>query len=165
MRLFPEKADELAPNLRWAVELRLQIIEELVCGSQTSEAGVPGREESWERAWRAMERRDRKAEDEALVDRTRAEMWEWWREFPEHRLLTDLYEQAARRAAKTGSRYSRRHPSFPEGFRAARAMLADLPDPGPLDPEWEYTALFRTLAYQLLHPTGVPSRPRVAILH
>ena len=44
----------------------LQVMEELVCSSQSSEASVPDMKESWERAWRAVRR---------------------------HQLLTDLYWQ------------------------------------------------------------------------
>ncbi len=159
MRLLPENISELDPNLRWGVALRLQILEAIACDPQAFEAGPPGMEESWQRAWQAVARRDRKAEDEALVDRTKAELWEWWQDFSERRLFTELYRRAVRREAKSGSLDGRRGPSRDEGLRLATAMLADLPEVPPLDLEWEYTVLAKTAAAQLLPPLGRPSRP------
>ena len=40
---------------------------------------------------------DRKAEDEAIVDLIRAQMWQWWPDLPERQLLVDLYRRAAQR--------------------------------------------------------------------
>ena len=36
MRLLPEGITELDPNIRWAIEVRLQLIEEAVCGPPAS---------------------------------------------------------------------------------------------------------------------------------
>ena len=116
-------------------------------------------EESWQRAWQAAARMDRQAEDEALVDRTKAELWEWWLDFCERRLFTELYRRAARREANLGSFDSRRGPSRDEGLRLAAAMLVDLPEVPPLDLGWEYAALSKAAAAQLLPPIGRLSRP------
>ena len=88
MRSVPETAAEFRSNIRWVVEKRLEIIEEMVCGPPAPWAGTPSMEEAWEQTRRAVGRRDRKAEDEALVDWTRAEVWEWWQGFSELQLLT-----------------------------------------------------------------------------
>ena len=159
MRLLPENRSEPAPNLRWGVALRLLILEEIVRAPPVFEAAAPDMEEAWQRAWRAVGQRDRKAEDRALVDRTKAELWEWWQGFSERRLLTELYRRAARREAKLGSLDSRRRPSRDEGYRVAAAMLVDLPEVAPLDLEWEYTEHSKAAAAQLLPPFGRPSRP------
>ena len=158
MRMRPESLAELVRNLRWAMEVRLQIMEEVVCGPQDFGAGAPGREEAMERIHRAVERGDRKAEDAAVVDRTRAEQWDWWQGYPERRLLTDLYRRADRRRDGSGSDNSRRLPDEAEGLRVARGLLAEIPAAGRLDAEWETAAHSALLADQLLPPNGVPSR-------
>ena len=81
MRLFPEDISEVDPNLRWGAALRMQMLQELASDPQGFEARAPEMEESWKRGWRAVRRRNRKAEDAALVDRTRAELWKWWQGF------------------------------------------------------------------------------------
>ena len=159
MRMRPESLAELVRNLRWAMEVRLQIMEEVVCGPQDFGAGAPGREEAMERIHRAVKRGDTKAEDAAIVDRTRAEQWDWWQGYPERRLLTDLYRRAARRQDGSGSDNSRRLPDEAEGLRVARGLLAEIPATGRLDAERESAALSKVLADQLLPPNGVPSRP------
>ena len=159
MRLIPESAAEFGSNTQWLMEKRLEIIEEIALGSQTSWRDIPDMEEAWGRMWKAVGRRDREAEDEAIVDRTRAELWEWWRGFSERTLLTDLYERAARRKAECGNADERRRPSHSEGLRIARALLAALSDKSPLDPEHESAAVAQVLADQLLSRIGVPSRP------
>ena len=83
----------------------------------------------------------------------RAELTEWWRIFPEQQLLKDLYGRAARRSEKRGSRDSRRRPDPEEGLRVAKAMLADIPDVGRLDREWESAAVSAVLAAP--PPSGV----------
>ena len=150
MRLLPENMSELDPNLRWGVGLSLQILEAIACEPQAFEAGSPDMEGSWQRAWRAVGQRDRKAEDDALVDHTKARVWAWWQGFSQSGLLTELYWRAARREAELGSLDSRRGPSRDESLRIARAMLRDLPEVPPLDPEWEYAALAQAAAAQLL---------------
>ena len=161
MRMRPESLAELVRNLRWAMEVRLQIMEEVVCGPQDFGAGAPGMEEAWERIFRATERRDRKAEDAAVVDYTRAALWDLWRGYSARRLLTDLYRRADRRRDGSGSADSRRLPTHQEGLRVARELLAEIPATGRLDAEWESATLSKVLADQLLPPSGVPSRPAV----
>ena len=133
MRLLPEKVSELDPNIRWEVETHLRIIEEVVLGSQVSVIDAPSREDAGERLSRAVSRRDGEAEDEAIVDYMRAEIRDWLQDFPDRRLLTDLYQRSARRTVATDSRDSRRRPSYEEGLRVAGGLLADIPDTGPLD--------------------------------
>ena len=159
MRLFPEEISEVDPNFRWGVALRMQMLEELASDPQGFKARAPEMEESWQRAWRAVRRRNRKAEDAALVDRTRAELWKWWKGFSECRLFTELYRRAALREAASGSLDRRRRPSRDEGLRLAAAMLVDLPETSPLDLEWEYETLAIAAATKLLPPFGRPSRP------
>ena len=135
MRLIPETAAELGSNIRWVVAKRLEIIEEFALGLQTPGNDIPDIHEAGKRILRAVERRDRKAEDEAFVDRTRAEVWEWWQGFSERRLLTDLYGRAVLREAGCGGPDKQRLPTHSEGLRIARALLAEISDGGKLDPE------------------------------
>ena len=144
------------PILRWFIELRLQLIEEAACGPQDSGTGAPGMEEGRERISRSLGR-DWKADEQAIVDYMRAEVRKWWRDFPEQRLLTDLYKRAALRRAGCGTRYSRRRPCHSEGLRVASGLLADVPKPGPLDAERESAAVSEVLATLLSPPIGVSS--------
>ena len=83
MRAILQNVDELDSNLHWGVEMRLRLIEEVVCGPQVSWSDAPDKEEAIKRILRAWERGDRKAEEEAFEDRMRAELREWVRLFPE----------------------------------------------------------------------------------
>ena len=159
MRLIPETAAELGSNIRWVVAKRLEIIEEFALGLQTPGSDIPDIHEAGKRILRAVERRDRKAEDEAFVDRTRAEVWEWWQGFSERRLLTDLYGRAVLREAGCGGPDKQRLPTHSQGLRIARALLAEISDGGKLDPEQEAATVAQVLAYQLLPPIAAPSRP------
>ena len=153
MRFRPQSVDELDPNIRWGVEMRLRLIEEVVTGHHVSWFGAPGKDEAMKRIMQALARGDRKAEEEAAEDYMRAELMEWWRIFPEQQLLKDLYGRAARRSERRGSRDSRRRPDHKEGLRVAKAMLADIPDVGGLDREWESAAVSAVLAAP--PPSGV----------
>ena len=73
MRLIPQSVDELDPNLRWGVAMRLRLIEEVVGGPQVSWVDAPGKEEAMKRILRAWECGDRKAEEEAVEDCMRAD--------------------------------------------------------------------------------------------
>lgn len=159
MRLVAENSSEMGPNLCWGVTLQLEILGAIACDPQAFKTGTPDIVESQRRAWLAVAQRDRRAEDVALVDRTRAHTWAWWQSFPEQRLLTELYGRAARRQAGSGSRDRRRVPSRDEGLRLARAMLRHLPEVAPLDLEREHTALATAAAAQLLLPFRGPFRP------
>ena len=97
MRLWPEEFAEVEPNLRWAIEWNLRLIEEVACAPQASVTGGPGVEEAKARFLRTRERRDKKAEDAATKDCMRAQLRESWQTFPERDLLIDLYQRAARR--------------------------------------------------------------------
>ena len=91
----------------------------------------------------------------------RAQAMEWWQDFPEGQLLTDLYRRDARRRAKFGSRDSRRRASHTEGLCIARLMLADLPDVSRFDSEWELESVSKVLAVLFFHPIGAPSPKRL----
>ena len=156
---LPEGFAELDPNNRWLVETRLQLIEEVACGPQACGVGAPDMEEAEKRIRQAVERRDRKAEEDAIVDCMRAEVRKGWQDFPEPELLTRLYRRAARRRAECGSTDSRHTPSHQEGFRVARPLLTPVPDTRRLDSEWEYAAVLKAQTDQWLSPNGVPSRP------
>ena len=158
MRLLPEGIAELDPNIRWDIATRLQLIEDVVLGPQDSGIGTPTKEEAKDRMRRAVEARDKKAEDEAIMDYMRAEVMAWLQDFPERQLLTDLYQRAARWRAATGSLDSRRLPIHEEGLRVAKGLLVDLPDTGPLDAEGEAETIARVLAGEGLVSNVVPSR-------
>ena len=158
MILLPESLTEYVLNLRWTNEVRLWIVEEVACGVQTSGTGARGMKEAWERMLRATERGDRKAEEAAFVDYTRAEVWNWWQGFPERRLLTELYRRAARRQEGGGSPDRSRRPSHGEGLRVARPILAYVADPGQFDVEWEFAAMSTVLVALYLPPFGVRSQ-------
>ena len=143
------------PNLRWGVALRLRLIEEVVCGPQVSWVDAPGKDEAMKRILRAWERGDIRAEEEALEAYMRAELREWVQLFPERQLLRLLYQRAARHREECGPLDSRRTSGRMEGFRVARAMLADTPEVGRLDREWESTAVSIVLASP--PPVGVYS--------
>ena len=149
MRLESTGLSDLVPNVLWLIKKRIQIFEEVVLDSHASGSGGPDIREATERMHRACEMNDREAEDEAIVDLIRAEMKEWWPDFPERRLLTDLY----RRAAKEDSADSSRGPSREEGCRVARWLLAEVRDIGRLDHESESLAATKTLVqHYLYHP-------------
>ena len=124
---LPEGFAELDPNNRWLVETRLQLIEEVACGPQACGIGAPDMEEAEKRIRQAVERRDRKAEEDAIVDCMRAEVREGWQDFPKRELLTGLYRRAARRRAGCGSTDSRHTPSHQQGLQVARPLLTPVP--------------------------------------
>ena len=153
MRFRPQSVDELDPNIRWGIKMRLRLIEEVVTGPHVSWIGAPGKDEAMKRIMRALAQGDWKAEEEASEAYMRAELMEWWRIFPEQQLLKDLYGRAARRSERRGSRDSRRRPDHKEGLRVAKAILADIPDVGGLDRERESAAVSAVLAAP--PPSGV----------
>ena len=104
----------------------------------------------------ALERGDKKAEEEASKAYARAEVWEWWKAFREKRPLRDLIELGARRSKVRGSRRKRkkiRRPTYCEGRRVAEAMLADIPDARRLNRDWESAIVSADLA--TTSPLGV----------
>ena len=120
VRFRPQSVDELDPNIRRGIEMRLRLIEEVVFGPHVSWFCAPGKDEAMKRIMRALARGDRKAEEEAAEDYMRAELMEWWRIFPEQQLLKDLYGRAARRSERRGFRDSRRRPDHKEGLQLPR---------------------------------------------
>ena len=81
MRLIPESAAEFGSNIRWSMEKLFRLIKELPPHPRVSGTGAPGVEEAMERIERAVERRDREAEDEAIEDCMRSSpsrcLWRW----------------------------------------------------------------------------------------
>ena len=149
MRSRPQSPSESGANLSWGIELQLQLLEEVVLGPHVSRVGAPGKEEAWERVLEALERGDKKAEEEASKAYARGEVWEWWKAFREKRLLRDLFELGARRSEARGSRRKRkkiRRPTHDEGRRVAEAMLADIPDARRLNRDWESAIVSADLA-------------------
>ena len=149
---FPDLVDDIL----WLTEKRLQAIEEIALDPQGSGTVGSQIQDANERLYRARERGDREAEDEALVDLIRAQMREWWPDFPERLLLADLYRRAARWKEGRGSADSRRRPSHSECLRVARCLLDDLVrDTGRFDPESESRAVTESLIRYWMFHTGL----------
>ena len=95
MGLLPQGIAELDPNIPWATEVHLRLIEEVVCGPQASGAGAPGMEEAEERTRQVVERRDKEAEDAAIVDRITVEVREFCQDSPARRSSHRICSPAA----------------------------------------------------------------------
>ena len=161
MRSLPTNDADSGSNMRWGLESYLEIIEEFACDPEAFGTGGPGAEEVKERIRRAVEQRDEKAEDEAILDGMRVGTRELWQDFPELQLLADHVRRTALRKEGRGSPGSTDPPSEEEGFRLAKALLAQVPGrsllaqiPGAdwLNPEWESESLSTLLADQWLFP-------------
>ena len=137
MRLTATGVTELAAELSRDVERRVQVIGELARDPQGAGAGGPSMQDAIEGLERASDQRDREAEDEATIDLIRAEMREWWPNFPARPLLEDLYRRADLRKVETGSDNSRRLPDRSEGFKVATHLLAQVEGKCVLDSESE----------------------------
>ena len=157
VKLLPEQIEELDPNFQWVILTRLQFIDEAALGQQASGNGGPGREAAEMRMHLAVEQRDRKAEEEAIEDYMRAEVREWWENFPRRELLANLYQRDARRKEGCSACDYCRPPTHSEGLRVAEIMLADVPDPKQFSPEWTSEAVSEVLAALLLPPYGKSS--------
>ena len=157
VKSLPRVVADVDPVIRSHIAMRLRYIEEVACGSQVSLTGAPGKEEATKGILRSLGG-DWKADAEAIVECHRAEVMEWWQDFPERQLLIDLYRRASRRRAKCGSRDSRRCPSHEEGLRVARALVVEIAPAGKMDFEGELAAVSKMLADLLLPPLGVSSR-------
>jgi hypothetical protein len=171
MRSLPTNVADSGSTIRWIFESYLEIIEEFACDPEAFGPGGPGGEEVKERIRQAVERRDGKAEDEAILDGMRVETRELWQGFPELQLLGDHFRRAALRKEGGGSPDSTDPPSEEEGFRLAKAMLAQVPGrsllaqvPGAdwLNMEWESESLSTVLADQWLFP--IEARTHHALL-
>ena len=145
MRLLSTGVAELESNVRWLMEQRVQVVGEVALETPGSGSTGPSAEDAFKHVRSAMLRRDNEAADKAIVDVIRAETRQWWRDFPERQLLTELYRRAARRREGTGSSDSSRPPSNPEGVRVAGALLADVRDTNHLDLELESLAVTKAL--------------------
>lgn len=145
MRLLSTGVAELESNVRWLMEQRVQVVGEVALETPSPGSAGPSDEDANKRIRFAMVRKDREAEDKAIVDVIRAETRQWWQDFPERQLLTELYRRAARCREGTGSSDSSRPPSHPEGVRVARALLADVRDANHLDLESESRAVTKAL--------------------
>ena len=148
--------------------MRLRLIEEVVCAPQASGPGEPDREEAEERLLRAVERRDTEAENAAFVDRMRAEVREGWKDFPERRLLADLYRRAALRRQKgrprdSMSRHNSRRPTHEAGLRIASALVAGIAAAARFDFAWESEAVSIVLADQWASLDGKRRRAALSV--
>ena len=161
MKLLPEGIDELNSNLQWTVATRLQILEYVCRDLRPRKLGSRSKRETEVRLRRAVARRDRKAEEAALADYMWFELGEWWVDAPEQRLFSDLYERTALRRENAGTPDRMRPPTHAEGVRVAKALLVDLPHPGPLDPDEEATTVARVLGGEGLVSYQIPSRARL----
>ena len=56
MRFRPQSVDELDPNIRWGIEMRLRLFEEVVFGPHVSWFCAPGKDEAMKRIMRALAR-------------------------------------------------------------------------------------------------------------
>ena len=149
MKLLPEYVDELESNLRGTVEMGLQILEEVVRGPDNSGTGEPSMEEAEERIRRAVERKDGKAEDGAIVDYQTAATRAVWRDSPDQRQFhATLYERYDLRRAKSGPPDKRRRLTHSDGVRVVKPMLSDIPDTDKLNVEWEADTVAKALAGQ-----------------
>ncbi len=159
MKLLPEYVAELDTNLRWTVEMGLQILEEVVRGPDNSGTGEPSIEKAGQRIRSAVERKDGKAEDGAIVDYQTAATRAVWRDFPDERqFFATLYERHDLRRAKSVPREKRRPLTHREGLRVVKPLLPDIPDTDPLDVEWEADTVAKVLAGQGPFSNILPSR-------
>ena len=159
MRLVPTGNTELNLNNRWVFEKYLELIEQFACDPDGFGSSGPGLEESVKLIRLAVVRKDRKAEDEAILARMRVEVRELWQDFRELTLLGELLRRAALREAGCSSPGGTDPPSCREALRLARALVAGVPgrslkaDAQGEDRfglEWESAAVSSVLADQWL---------------
>ena len=108
VKLLPGGFAQLLPIVQWIVGVHLEHIEEAARGTLASGTGGPSEEVALECLLRILEGRHEEADKETLEAYTRARTWEWWQDFHERRLLTDMVRRADQRKKKIGSEYSRR---------------------------------------------------------
>ena len=161
-QFIPQKPAHMDPIVRGNIDRYLDLIEEVACDPHVCGTNAPDKEEAAKRILQSLGT-DRKASEEAIVDRMKAELREWWRNVPEpvRQLLANLYQRAAQRKAGRGSPDSNRKPSRDECLAVAVPLLAHLPDTGPWDLEREHAAVSIVLATLLLPPIGTPSRSKL----
>ena len=159
MRLVPTGNTELNLNNQWVFEKYLDLVDEFACDPDGFGSGGPGLDESAKLIRLAVVRKDRKAEDEAILARMRVEVSELWQDFQELTLLGELLRRAALREESCSSPGSTAPPSCREALRLARALVADIPgrslraharDEDRFGLEWESAAVSTVLADQFL---------------
>ena len=84
--------------VRGNIDRYLKLIEEVACGPQVSGTDAPDMEEAAERILRSLGT-DWKANEEAIVDRMRAELRESWQDVPERQTLAKMYQLEDQRRA------------------------------------------------------------------
>ena len=84
--------------VRGNIDRYLKLIEEVACGPQVSGTDAPDMEEVAERILRSLGT-DWKANEEAIVDRMRAELREWRRDRPGGQFLAKMYQLEDQRRA------------------------------------------------------------------
>ena len=152
---------QLLPIVQWVAATHLEHIEDAARGTLAYGAGAPSEEEAIESLLQIFVGRFEEADREAVENYMRARVREWWPDFSERRLLTDLVRRADRRKKGPGSEYDRRPPTHGEGLRIARQLLAGIPHKISLDAVGEYEALSQVLAALLAPPMGEPSPERL----
>ena len=146
MRSLPDRDSDLDANNRWVIDKLMDLTEEVVFEPHDPRPDAPSTEESMRSVQKAVERRDGKAEEKAIVDGIRADLRNWLRKFPERELLTRSFLRAVRRRENSGSPDSSRLPTHSEVLPLARALLADVPGRARLDSAWEAAAVAMVLA-------------------
>ena len=155
--VFPEDINDVDPIIRRNVDTQLRHIREIA-----SKGDVPGTvalsaEEAFDGILRSMGS-DWKAPEKDVEYNMKADMRGWWRDFPEQKLLSEFYEQAACPKEGTGNSDDRRLCMHTKGLQVARALLADIRITGELAVEWEAAAVVQSLVDLWLHPIGGRSR-------
>ena len=159
MRSWPTSVGELDDNVRWAIDSYLKTIEEFARDPSAFGTAGLSTEEVNGRIGLAVERMNKQAEEEAILDGMRVQTRELWQDFPELELLGNHFRRAALRKAGRGFPGTTDPPSQEEGLRLARAVVARLPGrslmariPGAdwFNLEWESEFISMHMAYHLL---------------
>ncbi len=151
-------------SVRFIVDAELYAIQEFALGTDPEGTFRSTLDEEWERIFEELDDGDVRDECDAILERARARTSEWWQDFPERSLLSELYRRAARRRLKgrkpkVGSSDSWRKPTHPEGLQVAGAMLARLPRTVLLDRDQERRFVTELIGLQLLEQSRELSRP------
>ena len=77
MRLLSTGVAELESNVRWLMEQRVQVVGEVALETPSPGSAGPSDEDANKRIRFAMVRKDREAEDKAIVDVIRTETRQW----------------------------------------------------------------------------------------
>ena len=159
MRSWPTSVGELDDNVRWAIDSYLKTIEEFARDPSAFGTAGLSTEEVNGRIGLAVERMNKQAEEEAILDGMRVQTRELWQDFPELELLGNHFRRAALRNAARGFPGTTDPPTEEEGLRLARAVVARLPGrslmariPGAdwFNLEWESEFISMHMAYHLL---------------